>query len=193
MAKDPICGMKVEPKKAEPKGLVSIKTGKKYYFCSKNCKFTFEGKAAGPKDSGMKKESIPITGMTCVSCASTIESSLKNTKGVHDAKHNSELLTTTKTEYEAALAKARAEAQNIFNEGRKKADAKRAEILEEAKTEVKIMIESGKKTLEAQKTKMVDEAREEIVSLAMEATRKVLAKQEDKISGTGIAKEIESI
>src|SRR3989344_2786993 len=88
MAKDPICGMKVEPKKAEPKGLASIKAGKKYYFCSKNCKFTFEGKAAGPKDSGMKKESIPITGMTCVSCASTIESSLKNTKGVHDAKIN---------------------------------------------------------------------------------------------------------
>ena len=121
------------------------------------------------------------------------ERSKKIVKGVHDAKHNFELLTTTKTEYEAALAKARAEAQNIFNEGRKKADAKRAEILEEAKTEVKIMIESGKKTLEAQKTKMVDEAREEIVSLAMEATRKVLAKQEDKISGTGIAKEIESI
>jgi len=88
MAKDPICGMKVEPKKAEPKGLASIKAGKKYYFCSKNCKFTFEGKAAGPKDSGMKKESIPITGMTCVSCASTIESSLKKIKGVHDAKIN---------------------------------------------------------------------------------------------------------
>ena len=53
-------------------------------------------------------------------------------------------------------------------------------MLEEAKLEVKTMIDSGKKTLEAQKTKMVEEARKEIVSLAVEATKKMLEKQPDE-------------
>lgn len=106
------------------------------------------------------------------------ERSDKIARGVNDAKTNAELLVTTKAEYDAALAKARAEAQTIFNEGRKKADAKRAEMVEEAKTEVKNLIDSGKKTLEAQKVKMVEEARKEIVSLAMVATKKLLEKSE---------------
>ncbi|MDO8482331.1 MAG: F0F1 ATP synthase subunit B [bacterium] len=121
------------------------------------------------------------------------ERSEKIAKGINDAKCNAEILTAGKTEYAELVAKARAEAQTIFNEGRKKADAKRAEMLEEAKTEVKAMIDGGKKTLEAQKNKMVEEAKKEIVSLAMEATKKILAKQDDKVSGNGIAKEIESI
>src|SRR3989344_4302826 len=62
------------------------------------------------------------------------ERSEKIAKGVNDAKTNAELLTTTRTGYESALAKARAEAQTIFQEGRKKADQKRTEMLEEAKT-----------------------------------------------------------
>lgn len=37
MAKDPVCGMAVDPKKAEKKGLIS-KNGKKVYFCSERCK-----------------------------------------------------------------------------------------------------------------------------------------------------------
>ena len=37
MAKDPICGMDVDPKKAK---FMLKKDGKDYYFCSKNC---FEG------------------------------------------------------------------------------------------------------------------------------------------------------
>lgn len=117
----------------------------------------------------------------------------KIARGVSDAKTNAELLTATKAEYEAALAKARAEAQTIFQEGRKNADTKRVEMMEEAKTEVKTMIESGKKTLEAEKVKMVEDARKEVVSLAIEATQKILAKREDKMSGSEIVKEIDSI
>lgn len=44
MTKDPICGMQVDEKKAEEKGLVSVKEGKKYYFCSVACKEKFENK-----------------------------------------------------------------------------------------------------------------------------------------------------
>lgn len=110
------------------------------------------------------------------------ERSEKIAKGVSDAKTNAELLTVTKTEYESALTKARAEAQTIFQEGRKKADTKRTEMLEEAKEEVKVMIENGKKNLLAEKTKMVEEAKKEIVALAMDATKKLLAKQSGGLS-----------
>src|SRR3989344_4512918 len=98
----------------------------------------------------------------------------KIAKGVNDAKTNAELLIATKSEYEVALAKARAEAQTIFQEGRKKAEAKRAEMMDAAKTEVKTLIENGKKTLEAQKIKMVEEAKKEVVSLAVAAPKKIL-------------------
>jgi YHS domain-containing protein len=42
MAKDPICGMEVNEKKAKEKGLVVEKNGKKVYFCSAACKKKFE-------------------------------------------------------------------------------------------------------------------------------------------------------
>ena len=121
------------------------------------------------------------------------ERSDKIAKGVHDAKHNAELVITTRSEYEAALAKARAEATAIFQEGRKKSEAKRAEMLAEAKTDVEKLIANGKKTLEAEKIKMVDEARKEIVSLATMAAEKILKKHGDKVSGSESAKEIESM
>jgi len=38
--KDPICGMEVDPKKAEKKNLV-VKKDKTHYFCSQNCKDKF--------------------------------------------------------------------------------------------------------------------------------------------------------
>ncbi len=41
MAKDPICGMEVDEKKAE---FELIKGGNKYYFCSKNCYDEFNKK-----------------------------------------------------------------------------------------------------------------------------------------------------
>ena len=37
MVKDPICGMKIDPVKAEEAGLVIEADGKTYYFCSEEC------------------------------------------------------------------------------------------------------------------------------------------------------------
>jgi F-type H+-transporting ATPase subunit b len=104
------------------------------------------------------------------------ERTKKISQGLDDAKSNAELLAATKAEYEDALAKARAEAQSIFNKGKKEADKKRVEMLETAKQEVETMIASGKKTLEAEKTKMVEEAKKDIAMLAIEATKKLLEK-----------------
>jgi Cu+-exporting ATPase len=93
-AKDPICGMDVDIEKAKSRGLVSVKNGKKYYFCSMNCKDKFEGKKKEVKPAqeapskGKEKVSIPVTGMTCVSCAKTIENSMKKVKGISEANIN---------------------------------------------------------------------------------------------------------
>lgn len=97
MTKDPICGMNVDEKKAESKGLVSVRDNKKYYFCSRQCKDKFDGekKTADVGEKGKversadgSKASISVMGMTCVSCAKTIERSLKKVKGVKDANIN---------------------------------------------------------------------------------------------------------
>jgi F0F1-type ATP synthase membrane subunit b/b' len=73
-----------------------------------------------------------------------------------------------------ALAKARAEADKIFQAGKKEAEAKKILMLEEAKKEVDGIVENGKKTLEMEKAKMVENARSEIVALAVKATEKLL-------------------
>ena len=118
MAKDPICGMEVDEKKAEAKGLVSIKNGKKYYFCSKNCYDKFMGKWKSAKKArgkvgsaeegaeekrisksaesksgelqakGKEKHTIKIKGISCASCVAAIEKALKKTKGVANASVN---------------------------------------------------------------------------------------------------------
>ena len=131
MVKDPICEMNVDVKKAKIKGLISRKKDKTYYFCSKNCKDEFEGKNAVTKNEvktsklGKEKISIKITGMSCVSCAGTIESSLKKVNGVNRAEinfaaekayieYNPE--TTNRTELEDAIINA---GYNIIKENGK--------------------------------------------------------------------------
>jgi YHS domain-containing protein len=52
MVKDPVCGMDVDPKKAD---LKSEYQGKTYYFCSPGCKRDFDkepGKYAGQSSYG---------------------------------------------------------------------------------------------------------------------------------------------
>ncbi|MEK6892530.1 MAG: heavy metal translocating P-type ATPase [Nanoarchaeota archaeon] len=91
MAKDPMCGMEVDEKKVK---FITVKNGKKYYFCSKNCYEKFTGKADGKPaseakpDSKTQKCTISISGMHCASCANTIEKALSKTKGVKKASVN---------------------------------------------------------------------------------------------------------
>jgi len=107
------------------------------------------------------------------------ERSEKIAKGINDAKTNANLLAETRAEYEAALLKARTEANKIFQDGQKEAEAKKALMLEEAKNEVKRVIENGQKMLETEKVKMVQEAKKEIVNLAMLATEKLISSKQD--------------
>lgn len=100
--------------------------------------------------------------------------------GISDAKANAEILKNTKKEYDSIVAKARLEAHAIFQEGKKEAEAKKAEMLALAQKDVEGMIASGKKTLESEKNKMVEEAKSEIVSLVVLATEKLLETNTDK-------------
>lgn len=121
------------------------------------------------------------------------ERSDKIEKGVNNAKANALILDKTKIQYEEAVVKAKAEANEIFQEGKKEASAKRAVMLEEAKNEVALVIENGKKTLEAEKIKMVEEAKKEIVELAMRATEKLLATKIDKSFDDKTVKELNNL
>ena len=109
MAKDLVCGMEVKEEEAAGSSLYE---GKKYYFCSKNCKEKFdenpeeyikseerekehvlpeeEMKPETAKDHKAKSEriDIPIVGMSCASCASTIQRGLADLKGVEKANVN---------------------------------------------------------------------------------------------------------
>ena len=106
MVKDPVCSMEIEEKNAA--GMSEYKGGT-YYFCAKSCKEDFDrdpakfikegGEEACPlpgpeikKDTeasaGSKRIDIPITGMTCASCASRIQNALSEINGVESAAVN---------------------------------------------------------------------------------------------------------
>jgi F-type H+-transporting ATPase subunit b len=121
------------------------------------------------------------------------ERSEKIAKGIDDAKTNEKLLEETRAEYEAALVKARNEANKIFQDGKKEAEAKKVSMLEDAKKEVSTVIENGKKTLETEKTKMVEEAKKEIVALAMAATEKLISNKIDGSFNEKTVKELSNL
>jgi len=115
MAIDPVCGMTVDENNA---AAISEYKGKKYYFCSTGCQKKFEAhpeeylgsegveptksqhtteKAPPPVQeeaqrsaAGTKAEKIdiPIVGMSCASCATTVQSGLRNLPGVDKADVN---------------------------------------------------------------------------------------------------------
>ena len=107
------------------------------------------------------------------------ERSDKIAKGLDDAVCNADALKLTKAEYTKIINDARTEAHQIFQDGKKEAEIKKAEMLALAKMDVEKMIEQGKKSLENEKVKMVDEAKSEIVSLVVKATEKLLEQTGD--------------
>jgi Cu+-exporting ATPase len=109
MAKDLVCGMEVIKEEAVA---ISNYGGKIYYFCSKICKEKFDQNPEKyiKRETDLKPEAekppsetpvekleridLPIVGMTCASCAQTIEKSLSELKGVDKTSVN---LATSKT------------------------------------------------------------------------------------------------
>lgn len=102
------------------------------------------------------------------------ERTAKIEKGLEDAKKNSQILSSTKEEYEKVIAQAKQEANDLFQEAKKEAEAKKTQMLDDAKAQVASMIETGKKTLESEKSRMMEEVKTEIVDLTIQATEKIL-------------------
>ena len=95
-------------------------------------------------------------------------------KGITDANDNALMIEKTKQEYAEVINKARAEAQELYKQGKHEAEVKKAEMLATAQAEVTTMIQAGKKNLEAEKVKIVEEAKKDIIALTIKATEKVL-------------------
>ena len=106
-------------------------------------------------------------------------------KSLVQAQETQEALARAEVKAEEILARARKEANDAFQAGKKEAEAKRTEMLEQTRSEVGLLIENGKKNLEAEKVKIVEEARNEIVSLAMLSAEKLL-ESKDLGSGAGV-------
>src|SRR3989338_2964539 len=106
MAKDPVCGMVVDTTKAKFR---TTHNGKTFYFCIKACydDFTVPKKnkaialhenyklnktiSSSDKNKSIEnilEDSLSIKGMSCSSCVSRIEKSLRNLKGVEQANVN---------------------------------------------------------------------------------------------------------
>jgi Cu+-exporting ATPase len=105
MVKDPVCGMDIEEKAAAG---TSEFGGKTYYFCAASCKEKFDKEPVkfarvgagevcplpGPelhqrepsRESG--RIDLPLTGMSCASCASKIQNELSKLNGVETAAVN---------------------------------------------------------------------------------------------------------
>ncbi|MFO7958303.1 MAG: heavy metal translocating P-type ATPase [Candidatus Brocadiia bacterium] len=101
MATDPVCGMTVEPDEAAGQRDYE---GQTYYFCNPQCKERFdenpeqflseeespeepeEGPGEEPAEGETESLELGITGMSCASCAQTIQKALNKLDGVHDAE-----------------------------------------------------------------------------------------------------------
>ncbi len=121
------------------------------------------------------------------------ERTLEINTGIENGKHNQELLANTQKEYDAMLAKGKAEAHALYESGKKEAEAKKAEMLAQAKQEVDKMIETGKKNLEAEKVKMLNDVKKEIVNLVVQTTEKVLGEKVPSTFNDSAAKELSSL
>ncbi|MBE9504095.1 MAG: heavy metal translocating P-type ATPase [Proteobacteria bacterium] len=80
MARDPVCGMTVEPEKAAGK---SEYKGSDYYFCNVGCKKKFdENPEAYLKTVTPERMTIPVEGMSCGGCSSKVTKALLEADGV---------------------------------------------------------------------------------------------------------------
>ncbi len=98
-------------------------------------------------------------------------------KGLDDAKTNRDMLENTAKESEAAMRKARTEANEIFDKAKKEVEKKKTEMLENAKKEVSDMLAQGKKMLDTEREKMITEAKNEVAVLVISATEKILSEK----------------
>ena len=100
-------------------------------------------------------------------------------KGIDDAKMNSEILEKTRKESETILSKTRVESNKIFQDGKKDLEKLKAETMEEIKADTAEWQKNRIKQMEIDKKNLVESVKNEIITLAMQATEKLLASKKD--------------
>ena len=100
--------------------------------------------------------------------------------GLDNAEKQKELLAVSKSEYDAVLAKAKKEANDMLQVVRKEGEELRSEMLEKSKSESDKVLSAGIAKFEEEKKRMLTEAKNEIVSIVMSATESVLGKAVDQ-------------
>ena len=79
-------------------------------------------------------------------------------------------------DYRRQLADARAEAQNLINEGRGLGESMRKEIIQKAQEESNLIVKWAQEEIELQKQKALLELREKVADLSIMAASKVITK-----------------
>lgn len=80
-----------------------------------------------------------------------------------------------KSDYEAKLANASHDVDEILSEGRKKALKRENDIVDEAKAEAVRIIDRANKEIELEKSKVIDEVKQEMVAVASVMAGKIIA------------------
>ncbi len=114
-------------------------------------------------------------------------------KGLKDAKENAEMLNNTEKEYKETILKAKNEAHQLFQDGKKEAEAKKKQMMIEAENEVAQIIANGKKSLESEKAKMLSETKGEIANLAIKMAEKLMNTKMDGAFDDKTVKELNNL
>ena len=105
------------------------------------------------------------------------------------AKADMEKAGSMKSEYEAKLANAEKDVDEILTEGRKKALARENQIVSEANEEARRIRERAEKEIELEKDKARDELKQDMVAIAGAIAGKFVKSQLDASSQAGLIDE----
>lgn len=109
---------------------------------------------------------------------------------LEDAAKEKEDAIAFKTEYEARLANAQNDADEIINEGRRRANKREEEIVAEAKEEAARILARTEKEIELEKAKAKDEVKQEMASVAQAMAGKFISEQMDEQKQAALVDEV---
>ncbi|MBE6861953.1 MAG: F0F1 ATP synthase subunit B [Ruminococcus sp.] len=100
-------------------------------------------------------------------------------KDIDEAKKSREEAEALRAECDAAVAQAKAEAEEIVTKAREDAAAEKQEILQQSKDEADRMIDAAAKNIESERQRSMQEAQAQIADLAIAAASKIVGENMD--------------
>lgn len=100
-------------------------------------------------------------------------------KDIDEAKKSREEAEALRAECDEAVAKAKAEAEEIVTKAREDTAAEKQEILQQSKDEADRMIDAASKNIESERQRSMQEAQAQIADLAIAAASKIVGENMD--------------